>query len=326
MSTSHALHSREEIQREFSQLLRKHEAQAAQISTKAEEAMHLEHRELVERSSAYTVESIVNGLARLQLGFGSAVDEIAGKLEAESGKLGELRRAISVEREGLEELRGTVVAAESLAILEQERRHELAAFEEQAERARTTLADEIDEVRARWRHEAQELERATREYRDVQAKEREEAEEGQSYERARRAEVEANESALELRDLERKLADEGAVKDKDWSSREKDLAARIERIEPFRARVAGFDEELDQAAKVAREKAIASVHRDAKLELELDDKEQLGSVKVFELQVETLGEQIARQAALIVDLDAKLDSTIAKSQSLAEQAFQRPNA
>ena len=47
---------------------------------------------------------------RLSFSFGSAVEEISGQLEAESDKLGDLRRAIVVEKERLERLRGTVVA------------------------------------------------------------------------------------------------------------------------------------------------------------------------------------------------------------------------
>ena len=326
MSTVHEPQTREEIQKEFNQLQRKHEAAASQISTKAEEAEQAKHRELVERAAEYTVESIVNGLAKLQLGFGRAVDEIATQLDSESSKLEQLRRAIEVERARLERLEGTVVAAEALAILEQDRRQKQAALEEEVAEARQSLADEIAEVREDWTREEQEQAQANTEHGEQQAKERKQAAEDHEYEQARLAKVQEDERALGRLEVERQLADEEAVKAKDWAARQKVLDDDAERITELRTKVEGFANALDEAAKGAREKAIVSINREAKFELEMLDKQHESDVKVFELKVQTLEERIARQAALITELSGKLDSTIAKSQNLAEQAFQRPSA
>lgn len=318
--------TREEIQKEFDRLLRKHEASASQISTKAEEAERNKHRELVDRVAEYTVESIVNDLARLQLGFGSAIDGIASQLDTESGKLGELRRAIEIERARLERLRGTFVAAEALAILEQDHRLKVAAFEERAGTARKTLADETSAQREEWQRDEQRQAQEDAERAELLAKGRQLAAEQHAYEQARLDRLEADDHATRRRELERQLADEEAVKVKDWSAREKVLAEGAEKTDELRTRVAGFEAELEQAKKDAREKAIASVHREAKHELEMIEKEHESNVKVFELKVQTLEDRIARQSELIADLNTKLDATIAKSQGLAEQAFRRPNA
>lgn len=324
--TTHEPQSREEVQKEFDRLLRKHEAQASQISTKAEEAERNKHRELVERAAQYTVASIVNDLARLQLGFGTAVEDIATKLDAESGKLGELRRAIEIERGRMEQLRGTLVAAEALAILEQDHRHQLAALEEQAEQARAELSEQMSLTREQWQRQAQADEQEAAEHAALQAKERQLAAEQHAYEQARLDRLEADDQAQRRRELERQLADLEATKDKDWSARERVLADGAARTDELRTRVQGFEAELEQAKKDARDKAIAAVHRESKHELEMLDKEHVGNVKVYELKVQTLEDRITRQAALITDLDTKLDATIAKSQGLAEQAFRRPSA
>ncbi|MCH9688985.1 MAG: hypothetical protein K0V04_46560 [Deltaproteobacteria bacterium] len=318
--------SRDEIQRQFSALMRKHEAHASQISTKAEEAEQRQHAELVERATGYTVESIVNGLAQLQLSFGSAVDEIAGRLESQADTRGELRRAIEVEQSRLERLQDTIVAAEAIAILDQDGRHKLAAWEEQAERARTELVEQMATVRESWAKQEQERNEQAKVLSAETAKAREQAEEAHGYELARQRKVDADERSAKRLELERDLAAQESTRAKDWGAREKVLADEAENIATLRTRVAGFEDELAAAAKAAREKAIGAVHREAKFELEMLDKEHDGNVKVFELKVQTLEERIQRHAALIVDLDTKLDSTIAKSQNLAEQAFVRPNA
>lgn len=325
MALAHEPKTREEIQKEFNQLLRTHEQRASQISTKAEEAVQVKDRELVERAAGYTVETIINSLARLQLGFGSAVEAIAGQLETESNKLGELRRAIEVETQRLEQLRSTVVAAEALAILKQDSQQKLAALAAEAEQARKQLADEQAALREQWQREREEAQAAAAEHEAAQVKERRQAEEEHKYERERLAKIEADENAAKRTALERKLTDDAAIKNKDWAGREKALEKRAAEIEQLRTKVAGFAAELEAAVTKAREKAIAAVNREAKFELEMVEKEHDANVKVFELKVKTLEERIARQTALIADLNVKLDATIAKSQGLAEQAFKRPN-
>ena len=153
MPTVHEPQTREEIQRQFTQLQRRHEAAASQISTKAEAAEQAKHRELVQKAADYTVESIVNGLAKLQLDFGRSVDQIAVELDEESSKLPLMRRAIEVERARLEQLQGTVVAAEALAILEKDHAMSLAELDEQIAKARQALADEMAQVREGWQRE-----------------------------------------------------------------------------------------------------------------------------------------------------------------------------
>ncbi len=325
MSTVQEPKTREEIQRDFNQLLRRHEANASQISTKAEEAEQAKHKELVEAAASYTVESIVNDLAKLQLGFGRSVDEIASQLDGESSKLGQMRRAIEVERTRLEQLQGTVVAAEALAILEQDRRRSLEDLEEEVAQARQTLADDTAQTREGWTQDEEDLARANQEYTEQLAKDRKQSEEERAYEQARLSKVEADERAASRRDVERELASAEAGKAKDWAAREKVLTDDATKIDELRAKVEGFASELEDAAKNAREKAIAKVNREAKFELEMLEKQQASDEKVFELKVQTLEERITRQAALIVELSGKLDTTIAKSQNLAAQAFQRPN-
>lgn len=321
MSTLHEPKTREEIQTAFDQLLRRHQARAAQIATKAEEAEARKHRDLVERAAGYTVESIVNGLAKLQLGFGRAVDEIAAQLDEESSKRGQLRRAIEVERARLEQLQGTVVAAEALAILEQDHGRSLAELDEQVGQARKALADEMLATREGWQRHEEELARANEAHAEQQAKQRKQAEEEHEYERARVLQVESDQRTVQRREVERELGALEAAKAKDWSAREKVLTDEATRIEELRTKVAGFAAALEQATKESREKAIASVLRDAKHEHELLGKQHISDTKVFELKVQTLEERIVRQAALIQELSAKLDSTIGKSQDLAAQAF-----
>ena len=284
--------SREEIQKAFNQLLRTHEAEASKIATKAQEAEQLKDREIVERAAGYTVESIINSLAKLQLSFGSAVDEIAAQLGGESGKLDEVRRSIEVEKKRLDQLRNIIVAAEALAILEQDHAQKLAAFEENAEESRAELRDEIAAEREEWEQEKKEAEAAAKEYEESQAKERKQTEEDHKYDAERQDKVTNDENADRRRQLERELADQEAAREKEWAAREKVLDDDADKIEELRTKVAGFADKLSEAKQKARDKAIAAVNRDAKFEAEMLEKEQASNLQVYELRVQTLEERI----------------------------------
>lgn len=318
--------SREEIQRQFDRIVRRHEAQGTQIATKAEQAERLKHDELVDLAAGYTVESIVNGLAKLQLGFGTAVDGIAVKLDEESGKLEQLRRAITVQRDRLEQLRSTFIAAEALAIVEQDHRNKLEAWREQADATREALATEQEQTRREWSQQQQEQARQDEEYAAQVLKDRTQADQDHAYEVARQNRVDADARTTSRQQVERELSEQEAIKAKDWAAREKVLSDDAERVAELRERVEAMPQTLEQAIKHAREKAIAAVHRETKFELEMLDKQHAGNVSVAELKVQTLQDRIVQQTERIAELDRKLDQTIAKSQGLAEQAFNRPGA
>lgn len=324
MSTQNEPKSREEIQKAFAPILRSHQAKASQISTKAEEAALAKEREVVDRAATYTVESIVNDLAKLQLEFGSSVDAIAERLTGESTKLDELRRAITVEAKRLGNLRNTITVAEALAILEQDHKQKLAALEEDVAEKTRSLDEDIAETRARWQKEAEEHAAAVAEYEANQAKERQQSSEDHAYDKERQDKLAADANAERQRDVERALADEEAAKAKEWGAREKDLAEANKELEELRAKVEAFPSKLEEKVKAAREKAMATVHRQAKHDAEMADKDHAGRIKVGQLKIQTLEERIAQQQAQIAELNNKLDTTIAKSQNLAEQAFKRP--
>ena len=321
MSTQNEPKTREEIQRAFSPLLRSHQAKASQIATKAEEAELAKDREIAERATAYTVESIVNDLAKLQLEFGTSVEAIAQQLSAESGKVGELERAIQVEERRLAGLENTILAAEALAILTQDHAQKLASFEERAADKRRDLDEDIADTRAAWQKEAEEHAAALKEYQANQEKDRNQALADHAYDRGRQQKVQEDKNSDKRRDLERKLADEEADKARDWSAREKVLSENEDKIAELRTKVDGFPAELEKKIKAARERAIATVQREAKFDSEMAEKDHAANTQVSELKIETLEARIKAQAEQIADLSAKLDATIAKSQNLAEQAF-----
>jgi len=321
MSTATEPTSREEIQKAFSSLVKAHDRAASQITTKAEEAVRAQDKRVVERASGYTVKNIINGLAELQLEFGTNLEALADRMESESRKLDELKRAITVESDRLSAVKEVTVAAEALAILKQDHARRLAEFEEEQTTALEDLSNEMTEQRAEWTREHEEHALSVQAYETNLKKERAAAEADHTYELARKDKLQADEKATKKRDLERELADIEATKEKDWVSREKQLDENAEEIAKLRTKLENMPGILDKAESSARERAIKSVTRDAAHDAELLQRQLHSDTEVFELKIKTLEDRIGKQAAQIEDLSGRLSSALVQAQKLATEAL-----
>jgi len=326
MSTLSDPKSRDEILKAFSPLIRTFESQVAKVATKAEAAQEAADREVVERAADYSVEGIVKGLAELQLSFGGAVEALSDQVSGESVKLGELRRAIDVERVRHTRLHSTRVAADALEILKQDHARSLEEFEASAAEDRADLDEKIAEKREEWSEEAAALTEANAEYDANLAKERAQAKADHGYEIERQAKLTADANADRRREVERALADSDAAKDKDWTAREKELDSHSAEIQTLRDEVGGYEAAIAEATKKARETAIAAVGRDAKHEAELLSRETAANLEVYDAKIKSLEATIAQQSGELDKLSEQLAGALAQSQKLAHRAMEGKGA
>ncbi|KIG12366.1 Myosin heavy chain [Enhygromyxa salina] len=313
--------SREEIDKAFSSLLRAHRQLAGNFETRAEAAERGRDREVVQQAAGYTVDNIVKGLAELQLEFSKALEDLSDRMETESGKVGQLQRAIEIERRRVAELENLTIAAEALALLEQEHAHKLAELQARSAEDQTELDAAIAETRERWASEAAARDLELAEQTARRDADRKLADEAHAYELARQDKLTANDNALAKRNLERELAEQTASKDKDWSAREAALELRGEEIAKLRTTVAGRDEALAKAETQAREQAIAAVNRDAKHEAELAARDAAADIEVFELKIKTLESRIGDQTGQLQELSTRLSAALSQAQKLASEAL-----
>lgn len=322
MATTELPTSSDQIITRFNQLRKAQERRNSELITRAEEAERASRREVVGKAADYTVESIVTGLAELQLEFSTELDTISDRLQSESDKLELLQRAITIESGRLTNLRDIQVAAEALALLNREQALEREAFETRMIEERAALAKTRETVRADWAEEAVSHDAAVVAFETQRARDRAQAEEAYTYETARKRKRDADDYTNRKLALERKLAETAAQKEADWASREAYLAANEEKIVGLRARVAELPGELDKAVKDARAKAIRDTNEDAEIEAELRQKEHESDLKVFALRIETLESTIVKQTEQTLLLTEQLQVAANQSQDLAVKAIE----
>ncbi len=321
MTLGTAKESKAKILQNFQLILAENKKIESKVETKEQEAEKAKNKQLLEVASTYTVDSIVKGLADLQLDFGSVINGLSERLSAESSKLDELKRGIEIETAQLQQLQQIRVVADALYILTQEHQEKITALEQSAASQREVIEKDTIQKRKVWEKEQQEFDTTVQETTALIIKEREQETADYLYELERTRKVETDEYEETKRKLERELQQSTREKEKNWVEREQVLSDNQAEFEKNQTKAAGFEEELKQANTKAKEEAIQEVSREAKVKADLVDKEWEGTKQGYELKVQSLQQTIGRQTEQIAEISAQLQATMKQAQDLAMKAF-----
>src|SRR5262249_44078192 len=143
--------TKEEMLKAYNDLVARFQEKAATSSEKQVEAKKTAEANVVEKASNYTVESIIKGLANVNIYVGKALTDLSRELTAEANKLTEIREAIAIETKHLEELHDIRLAADTLANLLQDYTQKKAAFEVESEEERSQFEADMTARRAEWK-------------------------------------------------------------------------------------------------------------------------------------------------------------------------------
>ncbi|MCP2729561.1 hypothetical protein [Limnofasciculus baicalensis] len=313
--------SKEQIFKAFEQIIGDRKKIDSKIATKEEEAEKAKNKQILEVASTYTVDSIVKGLADLQLDFGNIVNGLSEKLTQETDKLDELKIAIAVETEQLQKLQQIRVVADALHIRTQEHQERLKDLEQKTTEQRESIEKDQTEKRKIWTKEQTEFEINSQERNELLIKERERQEADFQYELERQRKIETDEYEQLQRNQERELREKNQEKDKQWAEREKTLQDNQPLFEEYQQKVESFPTELEEAIKKAKEEAIKDVTHDGKIKADLLEKEWESTKQSYEFKIQSLEANINKQSEQIGQLYAQLQETLKQSQSLAMRAF-----
>lgn len=309
----------------FQRILAERKDMALKIATKQEEADKEKNKQILQTASSYTVDSIVKGLAELQLEFGGIVSGLSDKLSKETSKLDELKRAIEVETQNLQELQQIRVVADTLYILNQEHQEKLKRIEQSTTSQQENLEKEITQSRKIWQQEQAEFEAKMQEQNEVLVKERQQELEEYQYRLEQTQKITTDTYQLKKRTLERELQEVTQAKEKDWAERQKVLTEQQSLLGEYQKQITAFPGELEEVVKKAREEAIKDVSQDAKVKADLFEKEWQATKQSYELQVQSLEQVIAKQLEQIESLTAQMQAAQQQAQELAFRAFQNNN-
>ena len=317
--------SKTQILEAFKRLIAEHDQETSRVATKEEEAEKAKNEELLETVSSYTVDNIVNSMATLQLDFGTAINHLAENLQSESSKLDQLKSAIAVEKENLEQLQKIRLVADALYILRQEHQEQQQSLELKTNQEREAIEKEMAQTRKLWEKEQEEFELKIQEETELRDKQREQEKADYDYETERSRKIEMDEYEEIKRMQERELAEANQEKEKAWAKREQFLSNHQQELEEFKQKIATFDDEIKEAVNKARGEAIQEVERDGKVKADLFEKEWEAEKQGYEMTIQSLEAKIQRQSEEISELMSQLQAATTQAQNLAMRAFNTTN-
>jgi len=281
-----------------------------------------EIKQTLTQPSQQKMQSIIEGLNRLQLNFGGSISTLSEHLSLESAKLQEVQQSVAEQVQQLEALHDLEVNEESLETLVEQYEESYKTFNEELSQRRQTLEQEMTQAKKAWAKKQEEHRRTIKERNDSQTKTRQREGQEYTYNLTLQRKIDTQAYEQEKQRLYQDLAELQESQEKLWVGREDAIAQREKRFEELKSKVEAFPKELEAATKRAKEEGKGIAYHQAKVKVDLLGKEVEGSKRTYELQIQSLQETIENQEARIQKLSQQLDATLKQVQDLAVKAIE----
>lgn len=272
--------------------------------------------------SQQKMESIIEGLNRLQLNFGGAVSDLSEKLTLEAFKLQEVQRKLTEEREQLIALHNLEATDGSLDTLIQEYEDSSKTFGEELKQRQEEVEQAIAESRKAWAKEQEEQRRAIKERNETFAKTRQRDDKEYTYDLTLQRKLSDEEYEQEKKRLYAELEEFQQTQEKQWTEREKVIVDRETQFAELKAKVEAMPKDLENAIKRAKEEGKGIATYQAKIKADLAAKEIEGAKRNYEVRIQSLQETIQNQDVRLQTLSKQLDAALKQVQDLAVKAIE----
>jgi hypothetical protein len=314
--------SKTQILTELNRILAEQYRPGSKVATKEEEAQLVKNKEIVAKAATYTVDTIVKGMADLQLEFGSIINGLSETLKTEVEKLTEVKQSIEIETQHRSDLQQVRIVADALHLITQEHQQSLKSIEQQLATDRENLEQERTKLRKQWEQNDREYTEHQTELATILAKERQKEQDEVQYKIVRDRQLQTDAYTETKRNQEQDIRSQDREKQKQWKEREKFLKDNQKLLDENLAKVTAFPAELEEAVKKAREEAIKETSSNEKVKADLVEKEWEGSKQGYEMKIQSLERVIDRQNEQITAITEQLQTVMNQAQSLAMKAFE----
>ncbi len=264
----------------------------------------------------------IESLAKIQLGFGSAANELSEQLTTKASKLEEIRRTLEEEIQQLTQLHNIEISDDILDTLIQAYEDNTKAYQEEYSRRSEVLFQEILEQRNAWGKEQDEQQRAIKERNENLHKTRQRDASEYKYNLELQRQLENDEYEQEQKALYKQLEELLQETEKQWAEREKAISEREKQFEELKAKVEAFPKDKEAAIKKATEEGKGIAHYQAKIKSDLYSKEVEGQKRFYEQRLQSLEQTITNQETRIQNLSKQLESALKQVQDLAVKAIE----
>jgi colicin import membrane protein len=285
------------------------EQQAA--APKAGEVTRLRETEVREAVKEITVDGVVQEIAGLGLEISKALNGINEKLTQEVNLLATVREAVALERQELDRLHKIDTVATAIDQL-------LADWEQQKEKLEADIAART----AAWVEQGRQREREQKESEEILAKQRRRELEEYEYKKAIERKKTQDAYEEELRQREKQNQERQEELERSWAQREAAIGGREDELARLTGEVNEFPARLEREVAAAVKEATAKAEARFEQQLALLRKDAEADTRVAGLQINSLEQVVARQAAQIEALQSELNEAKKQVQDIAVRAIE----
>ncbi|MDZ8034631.1 hypothetical protein [Nostoc sp. DedSLP04] len=264
----------------------------------------------------------IESLAKIQLGFGSAANELSEQLTTKASNLEEIRRTLEEEIQQLTQLHNLEISDDILDTLIQAYEDNTKAYQEEYSERSEVLFQEILEQRNTWGKEQEEQQRAIKERNENLNKTRQRDAAEYKYNLELQRQLQNDEYEQQQKALYKQLEELLQETEKQWAEREKAISEREKQFEELKAKVEAFPKDKEVAIKKATEEGKGIAHYQAKVKSDLYSKEVEGQKRFYEQRLQSLEQTITNQETRIQNLSKQLESALKQVQDLAVKAIE----
>jgi hypothetical protein len=264
----------------------------------------------------------IQSLANIQLGFGSAANELSEQLTTKASKLAEIQQVVEEEISQLSQLHNLEVSEDILDTLIQSYQDNEKAYQEEYSQRYEVLSQELLELNNNWQKEQEEHQRNIKERNENLNRTRQRDSAEYKYDLELQRKLTNDEYAQEQKLLNNQLEEEKKTTEKQWSEREKTIADREKEFTELKAKVEAFPKDKETALKKATEEGKGIATYQAKVKSDLYGKEVEGQKRFYEQRLQSLEQTITNQQTRLETLSRQLESALKQVQDLAVKAIE----
>lgn len=243
--------------------------------------------ELVEKTKSKTPQTIDKLFTDFQASLQAHMMEARTSLLEQSNLLQDFQKAIELSRQQIELQRHISLAADSLDLLVEEHTKRTALFEEESEKRKRELDEQVTAKKKIWEREVEE------------------------YEYQKKLKNERDQVEMEERE-------------KAFIVRENTIRTQEQEIVQMKKAIEQFPKEREQALEQCKQEVSDRLNQQFGHEKALLEKETNAQIRLLELTVKNLEDRLNAQTSEFVSLKQQAEEANAKAQALAIKAIERP--
>jgi hypothetical protein len=312
--------TKSEILKAYESLLKNVQNAKADIPKQVQEEK--QKKETLEKISGISNDGIVKSIAGLKSSLNSSLDEILQSLSNEFKKLEEIRAAIVLEKQSLEDLYSLSANTDSLAAMLLVQKEKKESFEKSMKEKEEAFASEMAEKKEEWELEKAKQKTAEKEYSDDLVKRRKREEEEYLYTLKIKRQKEQDEYDSKKIQLEKELIDKKAKFNQEISNREAELKSAEAELAELRKNNAEYPAKLEKALKDKDAEITKQLQTKYDFDVKLMEKQNEADIRLKNQIIESLQEKIKEQQAQLKEYTDKANRAEANVKDIAVKAIE----